>query len=355
MATARRHAQVPGVDFMLVGTARSGTTLAQRLACELDGVHVPHETHFFNRYAPDLLARRRFPLDESELRAELRCFQQVDTSHGLPLDVERVVELLGGRAESALVLFAGVVRALSEDATVLGEKTPEHLLWWEPLTSALPDLRIVGIVRDPRAVVASQRHVEWGIKSHALLATQWALDQRELLRAREQLGSERFLLLRYEDMVSDPDAARSWIARFLGMQPSAAARPEGKVDASSFVLPWEHWKAGVAGPVTRARCDAWRRELTPPEIAEVSTICADELHALGYGNAADDAVQLDPSELPEPDDRARLEALHQRRMAGIAFLTERADWSLGDMPLLPVSETPYGRHEWESPATAAAG
>ena len=36
------------VSFLMVGTPRSGTTLLQRLACELPGVGMPPETHFFD-------------------------------------------------------------------------------------------------------------------------------------------------------------------------------------------------------------------------------------------------------------------------------------------------------------------
>ena len=34
------------VAFLIVGLARAGTTLSQRLAAEIDSVWVPRETHF---------------------------------------------------------------------------------------------------------------------------------------------------------------------------------------------------------------------------------------------------------------------------------------------------------------------
>jgi len=46
-----------GPDFLIVGSARSGTTLVQRLACELPGVAMPPETHFF-----DIFLRRLLPV-----------------------------------------------------------------------------------------------------------------------------------------------------------------------------------------------------------------------------------------------------------------------------------------------------
>lgn len=333
--------------FVIVGTARSGTTLAQRLACELPGVRVPHETHFFNRYAGELLARASFPLEGAALREEIEQFLAVDTSHGLPLEPDELVERLEGRADSALHLFAGIVAALARDGDVLGEKTPEHLLWWEPLTAALDRLRVVGVVRDPRAVVASQRHVDWGIGSHLLLATQWSLDQQELLRAREQLGSERFLLLRYEDVVEDPSAARASLASFLGVEADQGRRaaPAGVPPADRIMLPWEHWKRRTLGPITADRRDAWRAEVPPAEDEQIRVICASEMEQLGYdggGGGRQSTMQA----LPDPQGREEIVALHERRMAGIRALSARSDWYMGGLPKLPVAETPYGHHEW---------
>ena len=47
--------------FMIVGVARSGTTLIQRLASELEEVRVPPETHFW-RHAESLARQAEWPL-----------------------------------------------------------------------------------------------------------------------------------------------------------------------------------------------------------------------------------------------------------------------------------------------------
>lgn len=91
------------------------------------------------------------------------------------------------------------MRQLAGPAAVRGEKTPEHLMWWRPLVRALPGLKIVAVVRDPRAVAASHLEVPWGIRSHVVLAEQWSFDQRQVMAARATLGRRRCLVLHYED------------------------------------------------------------------------------------------------------------------------------------------------------------
>ncbi|WP_143737463.1 sulfotransferase [Microbispora sp. GKU 823] len=196
---------VPRLSFLVVGTPRSGTTVTQRLCCELPDVAMPPETHFLHLFAPGLLARRRFPLTWPEVRDELSRFEALPTSAGLRLDRARMFELLGPRCDRLIDLFSALVVALCSPCSLTaryGEKTPEHLLWWRAMTSADPALKIVGVVRDPRAVAASHRAVPWGIRDPGELAEEWAFDQRSLRAARHRLGPRRCLVVRYEDLVA---------------------------------------------------------------------------------------------------------------------------------------------------------
>lgn len=274
---------VAGVGFLIVGTPRSGTTLVQRLACELDGVRMPPETHFFGFFALDLLARKEFPLAGAALREELEAFASMDKSAELGLDVDAVERLLGGRCASLGRMFDAIVESLAGPAEVLGEKSPEHLLWWRRLTEAAPATRIVGVIRDPRAVVASAIAV-WGDRGsrhappHVMRAQRWASDARELARAAATLGPARFLLLRYEDVVRDEGTAREAVAAFLGRRVAVGAI----VGSPDIVMPREWWKERTFMPITDERVEAWRASLTNHQASEVAAICRSGMRRFGY-------------------------------------------------------------------------
>lgn len=267
----------PSVAFLIVGTPRSGTTLVQRLACELPGVRVPPETHFFEEFVEGLLQRRDFPLDAAEVREELRIFLGRGNARGLGLDEDEVLRALGGACRQPLGLFAALVQCLAGPAQLYGEKTPAHLRWWSPLTRALPDLKLLWVVRDPRAVVASTLQVPWAGQDPAALAEEWNLDQEELREASHCLPPHRLLILRYEDLVADPAAARSRIADFLGI----AEQPH-QVRVEQLFLAWETWKSRVTEPVTRDRIGAWRQALTHSQTMEIAAVCAGGMEELGY-------------------------------------------------------------------------
>ena len=264
--------------FVIVGSPRSGTTLVQRLASELPGVHVPPETHFFAKFVGGLARRRLFPLNRAETLEELR---EYETCSQLPLDAATVVETLGGRCASPLQLFSAVVQTLAGGAAICGEKTPDHLFWWRPLARSLPQLRIVAVVRDPRAVVASTRKVPWGHHSQGVLAEQWRLNAHELTVLCASLPSERRLLLRYEDVVRSPSDARRQIAQMLGVRDEDATELD-TCAASALYQPHEWWKYKARGPVSDRWVDHWRTELTSEDVRDIESICRLEMEHFGY-------------------------------------------------------------------------
>ncbi|HEY7399987.1 MAG TPA: sulfotransferase [Actinomycetota bacterium] len=277
-----RGVQAP--SFLIVGTPRSGTTLVQRLACELPGVRVPIETHFFAQFYPERF-RWRFPLQGNELREAVGEYASMKNLREAALAPERVADRLDDRADGPLALFDAVVRELAGEADTYGEKTPTHLPWVRPLTRAMPGLRVIAVVRDPRAVVSSTLELPWGPKrpeGYAVVAQRWLLDQRELAKARDALGRERFLLLRYEDVVADPGVARGRIAALIDVADEGRAAPK----AGDIVLPRESWKARATERVTDERVRAWEQRLSDEQVRTIEAIAGRELGRLGYGAAS---------------------------------------------------------------------
>jgi len=284
------------VRFLVVGSPRSGTTLVQRLACEIPGVAMPPETHFFTRFAVGLLTRHRFPLSGPELTAVVATFAAADAAHGLDVDVEAVVADLGGACGGPLELFTALVRQLAGPADVLGEKTPGHLVWWRPLSQAAPWMRFVVVVRDPRAVVGSSLEMPWrsdptlpawGDRMHLVFAALWSFFQGQVPLMQSRLGPDRCLVLRYEDVVVAPDATRARLAAFLG-------RPVGREPTpapAGIVLPWESWKAGALGPVGEDRVTAWHEQLAPDRAAEIAALCRTGMRRFGYGDGRPSATE----------------------------------------------------------------
>ncbi len=300
---------VTGPDFLIVGSPRSGTTLVQRLASELPGVRVTPETHFFSVFFGRSLRGGSFPLDAEALRRVLGDYLDLPPTRGLDIDIEGVVRALDGRCADAWSLFGALVDQLGGEAAVVGEKTPDHLRWWRPLMRARPGLRLVAVLRDPRAVVASALDVPFGMDSAPLLAASWRQDFRELTEATRTLGDARILTLRYEDVVTRPEAARDDLAEFLRIPGGSGPTPP---QTGELFQPWEaRWKARAQGPVDPGRADAWRTRLTGRQRRQVEAIVGPALTEAGYLAS----VGEDPRLLRElgPADWVALARFHRSR------------------------------------------
>jgi Sulfotransferase family len=264
----------PKVDFLIVGSPRSGTTLVQRLACELPGVVMPPETHFFSTIEK-VAGSDHFPLEEPELRRVVEGYVAMRGDDALGIEPEELLQSLGSR--HLMDVFTAIVLKLSGPGEVHGEKTPNHLRWWRPISKVSDSIRFIVVVRDPRAVVSSNLGAPWAdavsVKGwrdykHLLFAYRWVREEAQAWDLARALGG-RVLTLRYEDVVANPSAARDRIAQFLGLSNVHASAPE------SIVRPWESWKREALGPITDKRTEAWRHEglLSASAAEEVAALC----------------------------------------------------------------------------------
>ena len=157
------------------------------------------------------------------------------------------------------------------------------------------DLRMLNVVRDPRAVAWSwKRHLErphatsgteemWRIPAHRA-AAQWTALQLEM-QAIMRLGGVRSARLHYEDFVADPVGSVVAATTKLGVPLSAGDLP--RVDAGRVLLGPSHGLSGNpsrfrSGAVELCRDDAWATEMPSMDRAVVTALTLPLLMAYGY-------------------------------------------------------------------------
>lgn len=156
----------------------------------------------------------------------------------------------------------------------------------EPLLIACNrDIRILHVVRDPRAVIASRNagmdvKKKYGGKYPILfLIRQWRKGVAALISQKARTG---YLALRYEDLVRAPEKIFDKIFKFLQIPFDAAVlRTDRYVNGAG--LPWkQNTNFKPASGFSTKSIDRWKTVLKGEEIALIESLCLPEMSYLGY-------------------------------------------------------------------------
>lgn len=267
----------------LVGCNRSGTTMLRGMFDSHPEVAVPPEAYFV---VPALRRastyERGAELDLDRLFADLRNNPSFRRNWQLPpaalQELRDHPPVDTPRAIAALYAAYARERGKSRYA----DKTPQHVLHIELLAGAFPEARFVHLVRDGRNVVPSLLESQHGPTRFADGVDYWRRRVVAGRRAGERLGPTRYLEVRYEDLVDDPEPRLRELCAFLDLDygPEMLEYPTkvGELVAGTFDA---RNHLGVARPPTRNVRD-WRATLPPRRIQWFEAVAGDALDTFGY-------------------------------------------------------------------------
>ena len=302
----------PRDHLFIVGCARTGSTLIQHILNRSPDICLTPETHFMKRARRlDLGRRLAAATDRHALRAVVDLLYRVDAESGrggwawlrrnIPPDrfTERLAEL--ERTERSVFdlmmhLYAEWLKP-GEFPRMLGEKTPGHLLHVPRLLSWYPGARILHTMRDPRAVYASElgrrRQGRWGLKTRMRGVPEALIDPllppaqlvhtsirwRQAARLDREFARDlgpRYLRLRFEDLVNDPEAQLRRVTEFLGVDYDAALLDVRRTGSS-----YSSGRYSGDG-LDPSATDRWRDHIGPIPRAWLQAALGREMRRYGY-------------------------------------------------------------------------
>jgi hypothetical protein len=267
----------------VVGMPRSGTTLLSSLLDAHPSISIAPEIHYFTQHWPRCEAA--FQPGGSGAHRLVDALLETPEFNDLAFDesdrlaVHDLVPSTGaGHAEVYLAFLR--VYAARHAKSVLGEKTPAYLLRVPTLSSLFPAARFLCIVRDPRDVSLSWRTAGWrGTAAyHALV---WRHFYRTALQHRADLG-EAFLMIRYEDLLTDPAGVLTRCCRHAGVEFEPGMLAFHERGRRNFDPVREPWKAKATKPLDASNSGRWRAGLTPEQTATVEWLAGEEMTDAGY-------------------------------------------------------------------------
>jgi hypothetical protein len=299
--------------LLVLGVRRSGTTLLRVMLDRNSRLAIPDESYFL----PQLAARHRGSIDVTSFVDDLR---RIDTLADWGVDPERVRErLCDGMRTGDAIAAVFETYAAERQKERWGDKTPMYMQYLPLLEELFPRAQFVHLVRDGRDVASSFLAMPEGVVTktwaHPRSVPDFACEWRTEVEAARELGArvgpERYLEVRYEDLVAEPQSALGAICSFARLSYEAGmVRHTEDVAASS-----QPHQQSLKRPLTPGIRN-WRSEMSPVDAAGFEDVAGELLGALGYDLATG------PARSPSLQARARLASYRARgwawRAAGTA-------------------------------------
>jgi hypothetical protein len=288
----------------ICGHPKAGTTLLRNLLDSHPQLIVyPEETLFFRNYlrkADSLDAEGLLALAKSDLINMFypQTAQQPDQDYSdIPFDVlvDRLTACVSqaeirhpGDLLSAVVLAFGEVLGLDTDqACRWVEKTPYNEQFASRIFSWWPEARCIHIVRDPCDNFASyeRKHEEW---RPGFFSANWNRSTAAGFKNMEIYGPEKYLLMPYEDLVTQPEEKLTEICAFLGIEDHPILRQPTKRG--------QLWRGNSMfddrfSTISSAAVGRWQTVLDPYEAALIQLITRKYRQALGYSQESSKPVR----------------------------------------------------------------
>ena len=197
----------------LVGFQRSGTTWVQKVLGAHPEIGTAQESHVFDQLIGPAVRHweKVLSVDIGRGGVGLPAYLTQDEFDKLNRElVERVLS----RADEY------------RDKPVFLEKTPDHIRYIDVIQRLYPEAKLVMMVRRPEDAVESMlaagrdwgRH--WAPRSVLRAAWRWRRAIKEGMAQLDGVAADQKLLIRYEDMRSNPQAVIQEILEFIGVDAS---------------------------------------------------------------------------------------------------------------------------------------
>jgi hypothetical protein len=269
--------------FFVLGAARSGTTMLRLMLNRHSRLAIPFESHFLRQIFAELPTHRPLETQEAERMADLVTGER--NFRSWHLDPEQVRQELIRRAPAPL---AELVDALFRMEIAVsgkprwGDKTPLYYVCWRQLMALFPGSRVIHLIRDGRDVDLSLERVGWHGPTAFDRARYWRERVEMAQAAAHELGPERNLIIRYEELVLDTQATLERVCDFLE-ETFEPGMLDFFTDAELHICDIDgdvHEK--VRRPPRPEDVGRWRREMPIERQREFEEVAGNSLRAMSY-------------------------------------------------------------------------
>lgn len=312
--------------IFIIGTERSGTNLLRVMLDQHSSIQVPHPPHILKNFTPILNQYGDLKGDVAFKKLIGDILQSIRW-HFYPWDLSMTVnEIFKQCKDRSLVeIFLTIYDrnfAGSEKNRWCCKSTfvIHHI---EEVLRLRPQSKFVFMVRDVRDVVVSAQRSVFNHFHPYFIARLWQREQRTGLEALKKLGATTLHLLKYEDLLSQPEKTLKSLCAFLEepfeLEMLSYHNSKEASTSASLSRSWENTNKELL----KNNSKKYLKDLTQAEIELVESIAYQEMLELNY--------ELECDRLPQPPESADFMAQLHESFSGVwvpltAIAQDRNGW-----------------------------
>lgn len=282
--------------FFIVGSDRSGTTMLRLILDRAsEGPAVPPETMFITDFLPTLRAGKLGDHDAAVAftkrvwnhpRVQL---WELEGEPQLPAEGLAHADAFRWAIEQPFISYM-----LRHGKTWWADKTPPHIDHIDHLLEIFPDAKFVELVRDGRDVALSIMGLPFGGNNAFAAGKRWATCIRKGAEARAELP-DRVVLVRYEDLVTQPEVEVRRVSDFLGIPFEDDMLAVEKTDITKLQKDQQQWFSNLWAGINQTAMGKWRTKMSQHDQRLFLAAAGDELALHGYDHGGLKPLDVNPA------------------------------------------------------------
>jgi hypothetical protein len=267
----------------IVGAPRSGTTLMAVLLDRHSKIAIGPETQFFTEFIPQNWTGKT-PETHEQLVDSALAFKRIADFN---FDREQLLNHFRNYELTLPNLLRSIieVHAIRTSKWRPGEKSPHHLQHIPIILHHFPDAKVICVLRDGRDVVRSLLDTPWAIPNNPrrlrLFCIRWNDAAEQTLYYQKTLSPDRFMTVKFEDILRQPRSKLEQICAFLGEEFELTQLEPAQ--PSNVIPGWEkQWKSKASEMLDPGRIEAWRKSADQKQIWVMNSMMGNMLERMGY-------------------------------------------------------------------------
>ncbi|MEK6699920.1 MAG: sulfotransferase [Nitrospirota bacterium] len=272
--------------IFMIGTQRSGSNLLRLMLNQLPAIAAPHPPHILQRIMPlvpdygDLAAPENFSrlVDDICRMVELNPVPW----EGVTLDRKDVASRC---REKSLVAIHGAVYDIYAEARKAKTwccKSLANINFVPQIEAYFDKPQYIYLFRDGRDVAVSFRKAVVGEKHFYHIAREWGATQRLALKIGSEIEPSRFLKVRYEDIIGEPEKMANMLCDFFGVAYRKSMLEYHQAEEAKRTASASELWLNVTRPVMKNNSRKFLLEAGERDVRIFESVAGDVLDALGY-------------------------------------------------------------------------